>query len=177
MHTKILAKYDRMRQMLADRNLSIANTSRLIDDIPTRTELIQYERRFVELYDQVALRLEETRKYYETYNILDETRQTLKKEVNILNSITDNFEKAMKAKSSKEEFLKQLQAIVAGIQESTLRQKKRLEEKVKKANELQSSYQNLVDMQRSYFQAVKEFQEECTKNEFLVSKLEAIQSK
>jgi hypothetical protein len=28
---------------------------RRIDDVPTRTELIQYERRFVELYDQARL--------------------------------------------------------------------------------------------------------------------------
>lgn len=40
-------------QLLAERNLCIASTSRLIDDVPTRTELIQYERRFAECYDQV----------------------------------------------------------------------------------------------------------------------------
>jgi hypothetical protein len=28
---------------------------RQIDDVPTRTELVQYERRFVELYDQVRV--------------------------------------------------------------------------------------------------------------------------
>lgn len=53
-HTKILGKYNRLRQMLAERNLNIAHTTRLIDDVPTRTELIQYERRFTELYDQVG---------------------------------------------------------------------------------------------------------------------------
>ena len=47
-------KYNRLRQMLAAANLEVATTSRIIDDIPTRTELIQYERRFVELYQQVS---------------------------------------------------------------------------------------------------------------------------
>ena len=33
-----------------------------IDEIPIRIELVQYETRFVELYDEVALTLDETRK-------------------------------------------------------------------------------------------------------------------
>ena len=35
--------------------LNLILIQRKIDDIPTRTELVQYERRFVELHDQVAL--------------------------------------------------------------------------------------------------------------------------
>ena len=54
MHVKLMAKYNRLRQLVAERNQHIANNMRLIDDIPTRTELIQYERRFVELYQQVC---------------------------------------------------------------------------------------------------------------------------
>lgn len=75
-------KYNRLRQLLAETNLEIANTSRHIDDVPTRTELIQYERRFVELYQQVAWKLEETKKYYSMYNTLDTTLTFLQKEVN-----------------------------------------------------------------------------------------------
>lgn len=41
-------------QLLAEQNLSIASTSRRIDDVPARAELLQYERRFSELYDQVG---------------------------------------------------------------------------------------------------------------------------
>lgn len=35
----------------------VTGVLRKIDDIPTRTELIQYERRFVELYEQVKFRI------------------------------------------------------------------------------------------------------------------------
>jgi hypothetical protein len=52
--TVVMAKHSRLRQLLAERNLSIASNMRLIDDIPTRTELIQYERRFTELYQQAC---------------------------------------------------------------------------------------------------------------------------
>jgi hypothetical protein len=53
MHSKVMAKYDRLRSLLAEKNLSLSSSSRAIDDVPTRTELIQYERRFTELYQQV----------------------------------------------------------------------------------------------------------------------------
>ena len=53
MHAKVMAKYNRLRGLLAQTNLDLARNTRIIDDVPTRTELIQYERRFVELYSQV----------------------------------------------------------------------------------------------------------------------------
>ena len=36
----------------------------------SRAELVQYERRFVEVYEQIAANLEETRRYYTKYNTL-----------------------------------------------------------------------------------------------------------
>ena len=67
--------------MLGEANLEVAASSRIIDDVPTRTELIQYERRFAELYQQVAWKLEETRKYYDQYNTLESTHSYIQKEV------------------------------------------------------------------------------------------------
>ena len=55
MHAKVMAKYNRLRGLLAQTNLDLARQTRIIDDVPTRTELIQYERRFVELYSQVYI--------------------------------------------------------------------------------------------------------------------------
>lgn len=57
-------KLKRLRLALAKKTQEIHLVKRKIDDIPTRTELVQYERRFVELYEQVAAKLEETRRYY-----------------------------------------------------------------------------------------------------------------
>lgn len=54
---------------------------RKIDDIPSRTELQQYQRQFVELYEQVSSKFTETRKYYNSYNTLNDTLQFLQKEV------------------------------------------------------------------------------------------------
>ena len=172
MHEKTLNKHGKIRQLLAQRNLQVASTSRMIDDVPTRTELIQYERRFVELYQQVALKLEETRKYYATYNTLDNTRNYLAKEVKLIDSITNNFENAMRTKASQEEFLLQFETIIKSVEDSLVKQNKTLDSKRSETMLKENEYMNIVDEQRKYFKAVKDFQDECQKNEMLSTKLE-----
>jgi len=172
MHEKTLNKHGKIRQLLAQRNLQVASTSRMIDDVPTRTELIQYERRFVELYQQVALKLEETRKYYATYNTLDNTRNYLAKEVKLIDSITNNFENAMRTKASQEEFLLQFETIIKSVEDSLVKQNKTLDSKRSETMQKENEYMNIVDEQRKYFKAVKDFQDECQKNEMLSTKLE-----
>mmetsp|Transcript_10960 Transcript_10960/g.19826 ORF Transcript_10960/g.19826 Transcript_10960/m.19826 type:complete len:624 (-) Transcript_10960:66-1937(-) len=171
MHVKILSKHDKVRQLLAQRNLQVASTTRKIDDVPTRMELIQYERRFVELYQQVALKLEETRRYYATYNTLDSTRNFLSKEVKLIDSITNNFENAMKTKSSQEEFLQQFEAILKGVQDSLSKQDGILRKRQEEVSKKEVEYTSVIEDQRRYFKLVKDFQEECNKNEALGAKI------
>jgi hypothetical protein len=54
-HGEMTAQRDRMRLYLASKTQEAARLGRQIDDVPTRSELIQYERRFVELFEQVRL--------------------------------------------------------------------------------------------------------------------------
>jgi hypothetical protein len=53
-HGEMSTQVERMRLYLAAKTQETAKFHRQIDDVPTRSELIQYERRFVELFDQVA---------------------------------------------------------------------------------------------------------------------------
>ena len=177
MHTKVMAKYERLRQLLAERNLTLSSGMRAIDDIPTRTELIQYERRFTELYQQVALKLGENKKYFDMYNTLDETHRMLQKEANLVNSITENFDEAMKTKASKEQFLEQFAGIIKGVEDSVAAKKATLKDKEERLAGITSMYQTLVDEQRRYFKAVKDFQEECNRNEIYMAKLNELQGK
>jgi hypothetical protein len=55
-----------------------------------------------------------------------------------------------------------------------VRQEGILKGKEKTLDELKSNHQNLVDEQRRYFKAVKDFQEECNKNEWLSNKLQSL---
>jgi len=172
MHANVMEKYNRLLSTLAETNLEVSSNTRVIDDIPTRTELIQYERRFQELYQQVAWKLEETRKYYALYNSLDKNLQFLQKNVRILNSIHENFTEAMSSSQGKEEFLNQIATIKKGVEESLQAQTDLLTQKEQQVEQSNSIYQLLVDQQRAYFQAVKDFQSECDKNSWLAQKLE-----
>ena len=48
-------KVQQLRLQLAKKNRSIVSLQRQLDNIPDRTELAQYQRRFLELYNQGAL--------------------------------------------------------------------------------------------------------------------------
>jgi len=162
-----LAKLNKLRQVLADKNQAIAKIQRDIDEIPTRAELLQFERRFVELYELVADKLVETRKYYAMYNTLDMSHGYMTKEVTLLNSIVEGFPKAMKTKGGQANLLQQLALIVSGVDQNKESADKELAAERATLGALNDKYGKLLEKQRNYFKAVKEFQEECYKNEKL----------
>ena len=90
---------------------------RQLDEIPSRTELTQYQKRFLELYNLVASKLSETRQFYGLYNILDATKLYLTREVTLLNSIFDNFEKAKATKNNQEKFLDTLETMLKSVRD------------------------------------------------------------
>ncbi|XP_071487637.1 coiled-coil domain-containing protein 93-like [Diadema antillarum] len=166
-------KLQKIRLLLARKNREISQLQRKIDKVPTRAELTQYQKRFVELYNQVASTHRETKQFYTLYNTLDDTKLYLEKEVSLLNSIYDNFEKAMSSSAGKDQFLKQFEQIVAGVKQNFAKVEKKKQEEKMKRDQNNDTFLDLVEKQRLYFKTVKEFQEECRKNEILLSKLSA----
>jgi len=61
------------------------------------------------------------------------------------------------------------------VEELYLSKTRSLEQKAIKLEQLKGHYQSLLDEQRRYFKAVKDFQDECMKNEVLASKLAEVQ--
>ncbi|XP_071811815.1 coiled-coil domain-containing protein 93-like isoform X2 [Apostichopus japonicus] len=166
------AKLQKIRLLLARKNREISQLQRKMDEVPSRAELTQYQRRFVELYNQVNNTHRETKQFYTLYNTLDDTKLYLEKEITLLNSIHDNFQQAMASPSSTQQFLKQFEQMVEGIKgtKSSL-EKRKMEEKMKR-DQINDNYLDLIEKQRLYFKTVKDFQEECRKNEILLKKLE-----
>ncbi|XP_062573509.1 coiled-coil domain-containing protein 93-like isoform X1 [Saccostrea cucullata] len=164
-------KLHKIRLLLARKTREIAVLQRKIDEVPSRAELSQYQRRFIELYDQVAATHKETKQFYTLYNTLDDTKLYLNKEISLLNSIHDNFRQAMASPASRDQFLKQFENIVEGIKQNKAKLEKRKQEEKMKRDQLNDQYLDLVEKQRLYFKTVKDFKEECRKNEMLLSKL------
>lgn len=69
-------------------------------------------------FSLVSAKHRETKQFYASYNILNNKHQYLNKELNILNSIQDNYLQAMSSMAGKEEFMKQLDKIVEGVKQN-----------------------------------------------------------
>lgn len=141
---QVSTKYDKFRHFLSQKNQDIARLSRAIDDVPTRSELIQYERRFVELYDQVARKLDETRKYYTTYNMLVSCKDLLTKEEKLISSISSQFAPSMRSKGGTKAFVSKCAQIVEGLQGTLQQQEATLQSKEMVRDAKQAAYQALV---------------------------------
>uniref|UniRef100_A0A672IHL2 Coiled-coil domain-containing protein 93 n=1 Tax=Salarias fasciatus TaxID=181472 RepID=A0A672IHL2_SALFA len=166
-------KLQKIRLLMARRNREIAILQRKIDEVPSRAELTQYQKRFIELYSHVSATHKETKQFFTLYNTLDDKKVYLEKEVNLLNSIHDNFQQAMASSAAKEQFLRQMEQIVEGIKHSRIKMEKKKQENKMRRDQLNDEYLELLDKQRLYFKTVKDFKEECRKNEMLLSKLRA----
>ncbi|KAK6482995.1 coiled-coil domain-containing protein 93-like [Huso huso] len=166
-------KLQKIRLLLARRNREIAILQRKIDEVPSRAELTQYQKRFIELYGQVAATHKETKQFFTLYNTLDDKNVFLEKEVNLLNSIHDNFLQAMASSGAREQFLRQMEQIVEGIKQNRIKMEKKKQENKMRRDQLNDEYLELLEKQRLYFKTVKDFKEECRKNEMLLSKLRA----
>uniref|UniRef100_A0A669CHQ4 Coiled-coil domain-containing protein 93 n=1 Tax=Oreochromis niloticus TaxID=8128 RepID=A0A669CHQ4_ORENI len=152
-------KLQKIRLLMARRNREIAILQRKIDEVPSRAELTQYQKRFIELYSQVSATHKETKQFFTLYNTLDDKKVYLEKEVNLLNSIHDNFQQAMSSSAAKEQFLKQMEQIVEGIKQNRIKMEKKKQENKMRRDQLNDEYLELLDKQRLYFKTVKDFKE------------------
>uniref|UniRef100_A0A7S4JGW8 CCDC93 coiled-coil domain-containing protein n=1 Tax=Guillardia theta TaxID=55529 RepID=A0A7S4JGW8_GUITH len=168
-------KLHKISELLARKTQQVHVLRRKIDDVASRAELVQYERRFVELYEQIASNLEETRRFYNKYNSLTDCSKFQHKEISILNSISSSFSSVAASESRKADFSQQLQVIKNGVQDNLARVQAKLDEATKKRDEEAAKLAKAMERQRIYFKAVKQFQEECQKNEQLASMLQGRQ--
>ncbi|KAL4166134.1 hypothetical protein KRP22_013399 [Phytophthora ramorum] len=174
MHAQMAQKHKDMKLAAAKQTRALHLKMKQIDEIPTRIELVQYEKRFVELYDEVALTLDETRKYFCVYNTLKTTHEFLEKEISLINSINDNFDVAMGSKTATQEFFVQMESIIQNVQGTVAKQQTARDDHQFSVEALDSKYQLLLEQERMYVNAIQEFQKECEKNEKLMSRLEEL---
>ncbi|KAG4076761.1 hypothetical protein HA402_009107 [Bradysia odoriphaga] len=168
-------KLQTIRLQLAKKNRAIVSIQRQLDNIPSRTELSQYQRRFLELYNQVSAKHRETKQFYTMYNTLDDTKRYLTKELSLLNSIHENYNDGMANPQSKEQFVTQLETIVDGVKQTKIKVKNKFEDERAKRDGLNSQLMCLIEQQRKYATVVKQFTNECQRNEHMTQQLKALQ--
>ena len=175
-HAREREKFEGERAMLSKRSRAVALLGRKLDDIPTRPELIQYERRFAELYDTVQGKLKETKTYFAAYNVLADTKKYLEKEISLLNSLQMQVEPAMESVAGKSSLVTAL----ASIQDGVVANIKRVDEKLKSeqaaVDDIRDEYVEAQRQHRQYLSLVKQFKDACAREEALRAKITAARS-
>ncbi|BBN01477.1 hypothetical protein MPTK1_2g07670 [Marchantia polymorpha subsp. ruderalis] len=167
-----LQKWKLLRSELSKKNRAITLLQRRLGEIPSQTELMQYERRFVELYLHIQRKLRETRKYFATYNALAEANELTVKELSLLNSIHSQFEVAMMTPGGRAKFVSSMEGIANGVQQKLDQIERRFESEQSTFNALKEKHTAAVTAQRQYYALVKLFQEECARSDKLQAKVE-----
>ena len=160
-------KYSRARNILAKKTREIAILQRKLDDCPSRAELAQYQRRFVELHKQVSSTLTETRQYFTLYNTLNDTQIFLDKESQLLNLLYDKFDSAMTSNNNKEIYFKHLDQFLDETQTNLERLELKKQSKKGDKDLLNDSLLLFLDQQRQYSKLVRDFGEQIRRNEEL----------
>ena len=172
-HANTVARHRRLRGMLARRNREADRLQRLVDDVPSRPELLQYERRFMELYETMARQMDEMRKHYTTFNTLQKKREDVDNEESLLASMRDTFPSAMRSSRSTEQFMGSVQAALDGLVASKAEREGGLAGGRAQLQSTQEQLALLKSAQRAYIKAVKDFTVACEANEDMVARLEA----
>ncbi|XP_054274771.1 coiled-coil domain-containing protein 93 isoform X2 [Macrosteles quadrilineatus] len=159
------------RVALARQTRAVAALQRQLDQVPSRAELAQYQRRFMELYSQVSAKHRETKQFFTLYNTLNDKHSFLSKELGLLSSISDNYNEAMASQASKEQFVEQLEGILQGIEVSKAKVKKKLLEERDQRERLSNVRSELIEQARQCVAAYKQASLEAANNENLLNKL------
>ena len=158
-HRREREKFEGERAMLNKRSRAVALLRRKLEDIPTRPELIQYERRFEELYDTVQAKLKETRKYFAAYNVLADTKKYLRKEISLLNSVQQQVAPALETLSGKSSLVTALAAIQDGVTANIKLVDAKLKSERDAEAECRARHDDAVRLQRQYVALVKELRD------------------
>ncbi|KAK0422628.1 hypothetical protein QR680_007684 [Steinernema hermaphroditum] len=162
----LLEQLKALRLDSADITREVAQLQRQLDSVPSNAELNQYQRRFIELYNQMATRHRQTKQFFTLHNTLLDVRNFMKREIDLLNSI-DNSKHLTSKDSYKASFVENLDDILSGIDDSLDRISSKNKDVQTKKDQLSDEYSLLLEKERLYHKTLDEFKNECQQNEEL----------
>eukprot|EP00850_Spirogloea_muscicola_P001923 SM000007S20883 [mRNA] locus=s7:764658:774464:+ [translate_table: standard] len=162
---ELLVELDTCRQR-------IAALRHQLDEAPSQRELIQYERRFVELHGHIQRKLLESRGHYRMHNVVLSLSQFAAKEISLLSSIQSQFEVAMSSPAGRAKFLESMQAIVKSVEETLQRMSRKVEGELLTLAALQEKQSAELAARSTYASLVNDFQDEFSRHELLQKQLQ-----
>jgi len=86
-------KLSAQKKILAEQNRAITVLQRKIETCPSNIELSQFNKRLVELFDQLNIKSDENRKYFSLFNTVTDAKTLFNQEQNYLNEINQTYKK------------------------------------------------------------------------------------
>jgi len=162
------AAVDDLRSQVANASRQVAQLELRLDEVPSRAEISQYQKRFVELYNQVSSTHKEAKEYIATNNLLSDTQRYLQNELSLLNSVAESY-RAAAGPAQRAEFLEQLDSIVANITANRRKVETKKEAELRAVDVLKEQLDGLRALARTYHATLKQFRDECAANETLTA--------
>ena len=135
-----------------------------LDAIPSRYELAQYQKRFVELDNQVAAEYSETQQFYLLYNTLQDQKTFMEREIKLLSSIIDTIPDAKTSPlSMKQNFIEQLEHIFYTVKQSNAKTQSMFKDQQLLHDQANEALSKLMELQRTYAVLVRDLQDEMNK--------------
>ena len=151
--------WDRMQELVAERARELLKLRTEYDIYPTMAELSQYSRRLKELSALSLSKLTEVKKCQQLLNSLISSTNILEQENKLFNEVLSTFSQAITQKDTQQNLIHQLVAISAATGDQSKKIEAELAHKNQDLQTLEEKHRKLLEKQRRYFQAVKEYQE------------------
>lgn len=147
------------QELVAEKAREVLKLRTEYDIYPTMAELSQYSRRLKELSALSLSKLTEVKKCQQLLNSIISSTNILEKENLLFNDILKSFGQAKSSSETQRSLLSQISTIAVQTKEQKTKIQNELDSKTKELMTLEEKHRKLLEQQRRYFQAVKEYQE------------------
>lgn len=126
-------------------NQKILEILKKLDCMPRDLEISQYQRRYIELHQELVSKNKDIKKLYALFNTLSASKECLLKEINLLDSVQLNLDCIRSSSRKRADFLRQFRDIVIKIKAARNEAMDKLATIRFNYNCLQAEYKSLLD--------------------------------
>jgi len=168
---KKLAKLKMELSKLSRENMELERT---LDSVPMKAELSQYQKRFLELNQQISTKHTETQNFYDMFNNLGDQKFYIEKEISLLNTLQENLAGCTTGQINKYALLRTIEELLTGVKGA----KERVEEKLTQQLAVKSTHlkekARLNGERETFYSLLQQIQKEMNNMDILARKMEVL---
>lgn len=160
------------KKAIADVNVNITTVQRKIDNIPSKIEITQFHKRLVELFDALNVTSEECKRFVNLFNTVQDSKKFFKMQENYLKEIKTSYGQC-KNKKEKEALLHNIKNVLGILDKNVETAGSQLQKGRQGLAQSQASYSDCIMKEKQHYKNIKEFEDECEKNDALRARARA----